>query len=212
MERTTTTGHIAKPGERSLVQPSPDDEARDVLEAQARECFGRVVYAQKTHEKDGDLCAGTLRTIKLVQIILGAITASGAVAVVFSDDLLLKGATALISLLTLGITGYMKGFDPGASAQKHRDTAADLWVIREAYLSLLTDIATQSLSLVEIRGKRDELQAGLAAIYKSAPHTTPKAYGLAQKALQRDEEYTFNDGEIDKFLPRNLRRDAPSET
>jgi hypothetical protein len=30
---------------------------------------------------------------------------------------------------------------------------------------------------------------------------------LAQKALQRDEEYTFNDGEIDKFLPRDLRRD-----
>ncbi|MDZ4057922.1 MAG: SLATT domain-containing protein [Polynucleobacter sp.] len=190
-----------------MAQPSPDTEAFSVLEGQVRECFGRVIYAHKTHEKDGDLCAGTLRNIKLIQIILGAITASGAIAVVFSDQIALKLATALLSLITLGLTGYMKGFDPGASAQKHRDTAADLWVIREAYLSLLTDVGAGSLSLEEVRAKRDELQTALGAIYKSAPHTTPKAYGLAQKALQRDEEYTFNDGEIDKFLPRDLRRD-----
>lgn len=202
-----TTGPTVKPGEPYLAQPSPDTEAFSVLEGQVRECFGRVIYAHKTHEKDGDLCAGTLRNIKLIQIILGAITASGAIAVVFSDQIALKLATALLSLITLGLTGYMKGFDPGASAQKHRDTAADLWVIREAYLSLLTDVGAGSLSLEEVRAKRDELQTALGAIYKSAPHTTPKAYGLAQKALQRDEEYTFNDGEIDKFLPRDLRRD-----
>lgn len=173
-----------------------------------RECFGRVIYAHKTHEKDGDLCAGTLRNIKVLQIILSSITASGAIAIVFSDEIALKIVTALVSLLTLGVTGYMKGFDPGASAQKHRDTAADLWIIREAYLSLLADIAARALSLDDIRAKRDELQAALGAIYKSAPHTTPKAYGLAQKALQRDEEYTFNSGEIDKFLPPDLRRDG----
>lgn len=65
-----------------MAQPSPDTEAFSVLEGQVRECFGRVIYAHKTHEKDGDLCAGTLRNIKLIQIILGAITASGAIAVV----------------------------------------------------------------------------------------------------------------------------------
>lgn len=193
-----------------MAPPSPDPDAYSVLEGQVRECFGRVIYAHKTHEKDADLCGGALRSIKLVQIILGAITASGAVAVIFADAILLKIATAFVSLVTLGLTGYMKGFDPGASAQKHRDTAADLWVIREAYLSLLTDIAARSLSVEEIRAKRDELQGALGSIYKSAPHTTPKAYGLAQKALQRDEDYTFNDGEIDKFLPRDLRRDTPS--
>lgn len=190
-----------------MAQPSPDTDGHEALEAQIRECFGRVIYAHKTHEKDGDLCAGTLRNIKLAQIVLSAITASGAIAVLFSDHLALKIVTALLSLLTLGLTGYMKGFDPGAAAQKHRDTAADLWVIREAYLSLLADIAAGAISQGQVRSRRDELQTALSAIYKSAPHTTPKAYGLAQKALQRDEEYTFNDGEIDKFLPRDLRRD-----
>ena len=190
-----------------MEQHSLEVDPCALLEAQVRECFGRVVYSHKTHEKDGDLCAGTLRNIKLIQIVLGAFTASGAIAVVFSDQISLKVVTALVALLTLGVTGYMKGFDPGATAQKHRDTAADLWAIREAYLSLLTDIAARTLGAEAVMGKRDDLQAALAAIYKSAPHTTPKAYGLAQKALQRDEEYTFNDGEIDKFLPRELRRE-----
>lgn len=192
-----------------MAQPSPDD-AYDVLEAQVRECFGRVIYAHKTHQKDGDLCAGTLRNVKLAQIILSALTASGVMGLVFTDDIRLKIATAIVSLLTLGLTGYMKGFDPGASSQKHRDTAADLWAIRETYLSLLTDIRSRAVSLDDGRVKRDELQGALAAIYKSAPNTTPKAYALAQKGLQRDEEYTFNDGEIDKFLPRDHRRAKPA--
>lgn len=192
-----------------MVQPSPDD-AYGLLEAQVRECFGRVIYSHKTHMKDGDLCAGTLRNVKLVQIALSSLTASGAIAAVFTDAVLLKAATALVSLLTLLMTGYMKGFDPGAAAQKHRDTAADLWAIRESYLSLLTDIRTRAVSLEEGRNERDALQGALAAIYKSAPNTTPKAYSLAQKGLQQDEEYTFNDGEIDKFLPKDLRRDTSS--
>ncbi len=191
-----------------MGQPSPDD-AYDVLEAQVRECFGRVIYAHKTQQKDGDLCARTLRNIKFMQIVLSALTASGVIGLAFRDDIWLKIVTAIVSLLTLGLTGYMKDFDPGASSQKHRDTAADLWAIRETYLSLLTDIRSRGVSLDDARRKRDELQGALAAIYKSAPNTTPKAYALAQEGLQRNEEYTFDDGEIDKFLPRDLRREKP---
>jgi hypothetical protein len=73
------------------------------------------------------------------------------------------------------------------------------------YLSLLTDIVGGKEEVESIRERRDALQASLAAIYKGAPHTDGKAYGEAQKALQRDEDYTFSDEEIDKFLPRSLR-------
>jgi hypothetical protein len=102
----------------------------------------------------------------------------------------------------------MKGFDPGAAAQKHRDTAADLWAIRESYLSLITDMTAGVISNDVARERRDSLQAALAAIYKSAPGTTPEAYGMAQKGLQMLEDYTFNEGEIDRFLPGRLKRGA----
>ena len=189
-----------------MAQPTPDKEFYETLEGQVRECFARVVYSHKTHEKQGDLCAATLRWFKIAQIALSAITTSGTLAILFTEDFRLKAATALVSLITLFISGYMKGFDPGAAAQKHRDTAADIWAIREAYLSLLTDIAGGAITPAESRERRDNLQNDLAVIYKSAPGTTPKAYALAQDGLQKKEDYTFNPGEVDKFLPPALKR------
>jgi hypothetical protein len=191
-----------------LAQSIPDAAAAAPLEGQIRECFGRVIYAHKTHEKEADLCAGTLRRFKVAQIALAAVTTSGALAVLFTDDFVLKAITAAVSLISLFVSGYMKGFDPGAAAQKHRDTAADLWAIRESYLSLLTDLRSGEIGDGAARQTRDELQHALAAIYKSAPGTSPKAYGKAQKALQALEDYTFNPGEIDKFLPPALKRDG----
>lgn len=189
-----------------MVQPIPETAAEATLEGQVRECFARLVYSHKTHEKQGDICAGTLRRFKVSQIVLSAITTSGTLAILFTDDIRLKAVTALVSLITLFISGYMKGFDPGAAAQKHRDTAADMWVIRESYLSLLTDLASGAISEEVARERRDNLQNALGAIYKSAPGTTPRAYGLAQKSLQQLEDYTFHPGEIDKFLPPALKR------
>lgn len=167
-----------------------------------------MVYSHKTHEKQADICAGTLTRYKIAQIALAAITTSGALAALFSDDFWLKLVTALVSAVSLYVTSYMKGFDPGAAAQKHRDTGADLWAIRESYLSLLTDFSSGAISDDLARKRRDELQSALAAIYKSAPGTTPKAYGKAQVGLQNSEDYTFNPGEIDKFLPPALKRPA----
>jgi hypothetical protein len=178
----------------------------DALEAQIRECFGRVIYTHKTHSKMADSAARRLKVLKISQIVLSSLTASGTISVIFTDQFILKLLTALVSLGTVGLTVYMKGFDPGAIAQKHRDTAADLWPIRESYLSLLTDIVGKEESLTSIRERRNALQASLAAIYKGAPHTDKKAYGDAQIALQKNEEYTFSDDELDRFLPRSLRR------
>jgi hypothetical protein len=187
-----------------LAQPTPDDDA---LTGQVRECFARAVYTHKTHEKQADICAGTLTRFKIAQIVLAAITTSGTLTILFTEEFWLKLITALVSLLTLMLSGYMKGFDPGATAQKHRDTAADIWTIRESYLSLLTDMRTKAITEDVARGRRDNLQAALAAIYKSAPGTTSKAYLKAQTALQKLEDFTFNSGEVDKFLPPALKQD-----
>lgn len=187
-----------------MAQPIPSET--ETLEGQIRECFVRVVYSHKTHEKQADICSGTLAWYKLAQIALAALTTSGTLAVLFADEFWLKLVTALVSLISLFVSGYMKGFDPGAAAQKHRDTAADLWAIRESYLSLLTDLSSGAVSEERARERRDTLQDALAAIYKSAPGTTPKAYGKAQEGLKKLEDYTFNPGEIDKFLPPALKR------
>jgi SMODS and SLOG-associating 2TM effector domain family 4 len=180
----------------------------ETLEAQIRECFGRVIYTHKTHSKMADRAAKRLTHLKITQIVLSSLTASGAVSVIFADQFLLKLITAFMSFGTVTLTAYMKGFDPGAAAQKHRDTAADIWPIRESYLSLLSDIISGDQDIVALRQRRDELQASLAAIYRGAPHTDDRAYGDAQTALKANEEYTFSDEEIDAFLPKHLKKEG----
>lgn len=174
------------------------------LEDQIRECFGRVVYTHKTHERMADNCAKKLNRFKVGQIVLTAATSTGAVGVVVTNETWLEVATVLVSFLTLFVTTYLKNFDLGATAQKHRDAAAKLWNVRECYLSLLTDLpALDRQAVVE---RRDELQTMLAALYQSAPQTDGKAYVEAQKRLQKMEDMTFSADEIDCFLPLSLKR------
>ena len=51
-----------------------------------------------------------------------------------------------------------------------------------------------------------DLQSRLKRLYKCSPRTISKAYTDATKALNECEEMTFSDEEIDKFLPKELRR------
>ena len=129
MKKMAATKLHEKSGEKSLDHPTL--ELIEPLEGQIRECFARVVYSHKAHEKQADICASKLAYFKISQIILAALTTSGIISVIFIDNYFVKIITVIISLLSLFVTGYMKGFDPGAVAQKHRDTAADLWGIRE---------------------------------------------------------------------------------
>lgn len=174
------------------------------FEDQIRECYGRVVYTQKTHEKMADRCAGSLRVVKWAQITLSALTSAGAVAVVVQEGIVFEIATAILSFLTLFVAAYLKNFDPGGTAQKHRDAAAKLWNIRECYQSLLTDLP--KLPHDKAVERRDELQAMLAALYVSAPQTNGKAYAEAQHRLKNMDDLTFSDEELDCFLPLSLKR------
>jgi hypothetical protein len=151
--------------------------------------------------------ASSLWRLKWAQIVLSALTTGGAIGTVF--DRASPGfayGTAVLSILLLILNSYSKDLDPGQKAQKHRDTASDIWNVREAYLSLLTDIKDVNISLEALRDRRDELQAQLHKIYRAAPHTTGKAYRQAQDALKYQEKLTFSDAEIDAFLPPPLKR------
>jgi hypothetical protein len=165
------------------------------LEAQIRECFGRVAYAHKTHEKCADICASRLARVKVWQIILSAVTTGGLISVLVS---------ALTSTVLLGLNAYMKDNDPGQLSERHKKVATELWNIRESYLSVLTDLRSGGAE-DGLRSRRDELQAKLATIYETAPRTMDKAYENAQRGLQKKEELTFSTGELDALLPAALR-------
>lgn len=177
-----------------------------ILNAQIRECYGRVAYSHKTHEKAADIYEGRNSSVKFWQIVLSAVTTTGILVSVFGDNKTVGIVSALVSVCLLGINTYLKKYDLAALANRHTDTAAKLWGIRESYLSLLADIAAETATVENVQERRDALQEQLHEVYADAPRTTSKAYALASKGLKHNEELTFSDEEIDQFLPRDLRR------
>jgi len=178
----------------------------NILESHIRECFGRVAWSHKTQEKCADILNIRNNKIKILQIVLSAITTTGIMITVFGDQKWIGIITALISFTLLALNTYLKNYDLGQIAQKHSDCAANLWNIRETYFSLLTDIKAETISINEIIRKRDALQYDLHNIYQGAPRSISGAYDEATKALKLNEELTFSDEEIDMFLPVELRK------
>lgn len=178
----------------------------EILEAQIRECYGRVVWTHKTHEKCTDILNDRNNAIKMWQIILSAITTSGIFITVLGESKEAGILSAVISMVTLALSTYVKKYDLGGMAQKHADAASLIWNIREKYLSLLTDIRAGVISIDDIRATRDKLQNDLYKLYQGSPRTLNKAYEKASKALKEMDEMTFSDEEIDKFLPKSLRK------
>lgn len=188
----------------SQTNDTPDSRA--ILEGQLRECFGRVVYSHKTHEKCADILLSQLSRIKLWQIILSAVTTGGFIAAVFGAGKIGALVGILVSAALLILNAYTKNYDLGELSQKHKQAGADLWIIREKYLSLITDLRMGVKSIERLQQERDDLLNELHSVYSGAPTTTYQAYKKAQEALKKLEDMTFSDEEIDTFLPKELKK------
>jgi hypothetical protein len=147
-----------------------------------------------------------LGRIKLTQIVLSAITTGGFVAAFFGAGEIGSAVGILVSTTLLVINSYMKSYDLGEIAQKHKQAANDLWLIREKYLSLLIDLAMGEKPIEILQKERDCLLEELHSVYSGAPSTSYEAYRKAQQALKQLEDMTFSDEEIDAFLPRILKK------
>lgn len=190
-----------------MVQPSQvENQAQaKILESQIRECYGRVVYSHKTHEKMADICLKNLKIIKISEIILSALTTTALIYALFGDGKASTIIAAVFSTLLLALTLYTKEYNLGEVAQKHTNTANNLWLIREELLSLIVDIKSNTPINI-IKEKRDKFNLSLSNIYSGSPRTNGKAYKMAQDALKKYEELTFTDKEIDLLLPHDLRQ------
>ena len=187
-------------------QTDDTPQSRSILEGQLREQYGRVVYSHKTHEKCADILLLRHDRIRLAQIVLSALTTAGFVGVALGAGPEAAMAGALLSSALLILNSYTKKYDLGELAQKHRQAGSDLWLIREHYLSLLVDVRMREKPLEALQQQRDNLIQQLYEVYRGAPSTNYQAYKKAQEALQRLEDMTFSDAEIDKFLPNELKR------
>jgi hypothetical protein len=143
--------------------------------------------------------------MKFAEIFLSAATTTSILVVVFGSGKVFELIAAFCSTILLGLTLYSKDFNLLAIAEKHKQTALNILEIREKLLSLLVDIRIGNIEIEQLQQRRDELNEQLLNTYRGAPKTINKAYAIASKALKENEEFTFTNAEIDRFLPESLR-------
>lgn len=170
---------------------------------QLRESYGRIVYTYTTHLKMMNHLIEKNKRIKYTQIILSAISAGGFLSAIITNEVILTCIAGLFSTALLALNLFFKDFNLIDEITQHRVASDNLWMVREDYVSLLTDFST--LNEDDIIARRDNLQSRVFEIYKSSPKTDAKSYLEAQKALKSEEEQYFTPDELDKMLPAHLR-------
>lgn len=171
---------------------------------QIEEAYDKVVYTYTVQHKQADIIFKRNSRLKLFQIILSAVTSCGLFAILLGASESLNRINAGLSTAALALSYYLSIASLDIQEQKHLSTANSLWLIREKYLSLLTDF--EVLSSGDIIKKRDELMLEVSKIYNGAPKTSDDAYEKAQKALKENEEQYFTREEKNMLVPERLRK------
>ncbi|MDE1368177.1 SLATT domain-containing protein [Bacillus licheniformis] len=178
--------------------------------------FGKIVYTHKTHEKAIERIEKKISRLKVFQIILLSLTTVG-VASSFTDVLspLISNTSTIfhfvniVVLIIALVATFLSVYDMSSSDRDilydHKNTAKQLLYIREQYLILIADYKDSAVNTDELIKKRNELLEKLTNLYNNAPSTTSKDYKKAQKSLKDEDEFTFEEGEVNRFLPPSMR-------
>ncbi|MFW0169166.1 SLATT domain-containing protein [Rothia sp. P4278] len=178
------------------------------LLGQIRESYGRLVYTHKTHEKEADRQHRFHLRQQWGLIILTALGTGSFLFSILEIIVPQPISTIIISavaIFTTWISLAATTLKFSEKSEEHRNTASELWDVRESYISLIADFMSGNITEDEARNRRDELQGTLHEIYNGAPRTTSKSYKLAREGLKENEELFFTQDEIDLLLPQVLR-------
>lgn len=177
---------------------------KENLESQIREEYGKLVYSYACHWEEIGILSGTNSLLNNGEILLTAASTTGIVGLLITNIKIVGIIGAICSALALAITLYARDNNIERKISKHQETADELWLIREKYISLLTDISILDES--EISSMRDELLERSAIIYKNALPTSQKSYSNAQMQLKEKGYQYFEQSELNKMLPEYLRK------
>lgn len=133
----------------------------------------------------------------------------------FTDKAVLNTVLSVLSYVGLILTAVSLLFtmfhkeDISEIKVNHRLAAETYKELRDSYLLLIEEIASNESNLSDLRSKAREYQKQYSSIGKYSPTTTYKDYQAAQNQLglngNSDEEFTWTDEEINSFLPQRLR-------
>lgn len=178
----------------------------EIQEGQIRQIFASIVWTHKIQEKQAESYRKKYKRMDATKIVLSALTSSGIVSVLFVDNFWLKVVSAILSSISLFISIYCESYDLKTEANIHKATALSLFKLRENTISILSDIKCKKLTYDEIIVKKNLVYDEYFKICNNAKDTDVKSVDKACKDLNVRKDNTYNDEEIDSFLPIAIRK------
>jgi conflict system pore-forming effector with SLATT domain len=168
--------------------------------------FGHVVYRQRAHSQLALSLSRWSRRLRAaeVMVMIGVAFTAGAAAVTNNYAYAVASASLAGIAVVMLLAGLMMELD--VSAQTHLVCAGRLWLIRERYRALMTDLVDGAIDLEGARQGRDLLMNDLHTIYERSSLVDQEAYQSASKAVAGFDDVTLSDEEIDHFLPKSLQK------
>lgn len=176
-------------------------------EGQARQLFASILWTHKIQENQSAIYQKRYKLIELSRILAIALTTSGVVAAIFTENIALKVITALISAASLFMSLYFRTYDLKVLAQKHKKTAKELFVLREKVLLILTDLHYYEDTGEDLKQKIDALYAAYFSLCTDAEDTYNKAESEAAAVLNDKDASVYTVENADRFLPAFLRKE-----
>jgi hypothetical protein len=183
------------------------EDKYDLIESSVRDALGSVVWSHKIQEKQADLYSQHFKWMETAKIVSASLTSVGIVSLIFTDQLWIKIASALISFVSVFVSAFFKSFDLQTMVSQHKAAANNLLSVRDELKLLLLKIRMKQGEPLELSKEYGEIVQQLDKVYANAPNTTDKAVDKARTALNITKDNTFSDTEIDGFLPAGLRKE-----
>ena len=174
-----------------------------------RQQFAQCVFTHKVLEKATDRIEKVNTKIKWANVIILAFVLTFLILPIkFSEYAFLNYVAIAITVIEILFVYLQKEFSFEDKAKEYKKFALRFLELRDKYKNFIVDIMN-GLEEIEITTKRDLLQEQYQIVSSLSPQTNYDDYKKAQLALLgknvTDEEFTWSEEEIDRFLPKNLR-------
>jgi hypothetical protein len=173
--------------------------------------FGHVIYAQRAHAELAARHARVSRWLEAAEATLLLAVVATSIALVTTAQNVYGIVAAATGSLAIAVLIARLVFDFNASAGAHRACSTRLWRLREEFRALLADIQDGTVTLDAARDRRQALISALEDVYRDAPPADRRMYEAARQAIPASYEATLPDEEVDRFLPRSMRKGADAQ-
>lgn len=170
--------------------------------------FGSAIHGYKAHSAIAERLTRRLWQMRIAELVLLGGAVGAAVTGAYRGQVRYAVAAALLSGAALALFTVYVAVNLEARIYAHRWCASRLWLIREKYRALLSEMRDGMLTPEGVRERRDQLLNEMHAVDDHAPLVDRPTYQSARQALASAAETPLTDEEIDAFLPPSLRKQS----